>query len=138
VQAVRRKPDDRIAGPDAQRVRNRRDVDDPNDGSGQIEGVVTIDAGHLRRFAAQERGVVGAAGRLHAAHDLGRDRRIELADREVIEKEQRRRVHDQDVVDAVVDQVRADRAVAPQRRGDERLGTDAVGRRNQRACIVPG
>ena len=55
-----------------------------------------------RRRAARSR-APGMPAR--SRDDLGGDRGIELADGEVIEKEERRRVADEDVVDAVVHEV---------------------------------
>jgi len=68
----------------------------------------------------------------------GGDLRVELADRQIVQEEQRIGSGDQDVVDAMIDQIAADRLVASQRRGDEELRADAVGRTNQSAFGVAG
>ena len=59
--------------------------------------------------------------------DVGR----EPAGREVVEEEERPRALHQDVVDAVVDEVLADRVVAVRQERDLQLGADAVGARDQ-------
>ena len=56
---------------------------------------------------------------------------VELARRQVVEEEQRRRALHGDVVDAVVDQVLADRVVNAQLKGDLQLGAHAIGARHQ-------
>ena len=84
VQADGGQTDDRVAGLDAAEPRKRFDLDDADDRTRQIEVPRLIKARHLGRLAAQKRTVVPPAGFRAAAHDLGRDLRIELADRKVI------------------------------------------------------
>jgi len=55
----------------------------------------------------------------HAAHDVGSHCRFELSDSEVVEKKERRRGNDQDIVDAVVYQVAADAVIPAHLRRDE-------------------
>ncbi len=71
-------------------------------------------------------------------HDLGRHRRVELPNRQVIQEEERRGVADQDIVDAVIDQIGANRGIASELGGDRHLRPDAVGRRDERAIGVAG
>ncbi len=97
-----------------------------------------IEPRHLGRFTAEQRAAVRATRARAAAHDVGRHRRIEFADRKVVEEKQRRRVDDQDVVDAVVDEIAPDAVVALQFGRDEDLRADAVGRCDQRAIAVAG
>ena len=59
--------------------------------------------------------------------DLGH----ELADRDVVEEEERLRALHRDVVDRPRDEVDADRVVATGEPGDERLRAHAVGRRHE-------
>ena len=56
---------------------------------------------------------------------------VELAGGEVVEEEERRGALHGDVVDAVIDQVRADGVVDAEFEGDLELGADAVGRRDE-------
>ncbi len=90
-----------------------------------------VDARHLGRLAAQQRAAGRLAGRGRAAHHCGHHLRIQLAAGDVVQEEQWPRALHQDVVDAVVDDVVADRVVAAQRRGDLGLGAHAVGRGHQ-------
>src|SRR5688572_30889514 len=63
-----------------------------------------IDTRHLRRLAAEEGAAVLPAARGDAADDRLSDVGVEAAERDVVEKEQRARTLDEDVVDTVVDQ----------------------------------
>jgi hypothetical protein len=102
-----------------------------DDGAGQVVLAVGIEAGHLRGFAADERAAVLAAGcgdaGNHFLDHLGR----KTPGGEVVEKKQGRRALHGNVVDAVVDQVRADGVVDAQLESQLELGADAVGARNQ-------
>ena len=63
--------------------------------------------------------------------DLLGDVRREPAGRQVVEKEQRPRALHEDVVDAVIDEVDADRVVHAGHERDLELGADAVGARDE-------
>ena len=76
-------------------------------------------------------------GRPRHSRERSRPQRgVELTDGQVIQKEERRCVADQNVVHAVVDEVAPDAAVALQFGRDEHLRADAVGRGDQRALAV--
>ena len=135
------KPDGRqaqncIAGRDLRGVGQSDRIDDPDDRPGQIEFSGAVNAGHLGGFAAEKRAVVRATRALHARDDLARNVGIELAHRKVVEEKQRGCVHDQNVVDAVIDEVRADGSVALRMRGDQNLRADAVGRTDEQPPLV--
>jgi hypothetical protein len=126
----------RIALDDAFLVRNAVDVDDADDRAGQIEVARFVEARHFGRLTAEQRHAVRAARLRHAAHDVGSHCRFELSDSEVVEKKERRRGNDQDIVDAVVYQVAADAVIPAHLRRDEDFRADPVGRRDERARAV--
>jgi hypothetical protein len=136
VQADRGQPDDRVARRDPVGVGHRVELDQADDRAGQVEVVGPVHARHLGGLAAQQRAAVRAAGAVHAGHHQRGDLGVQLAHRQVVQEEQRVRAGHQDVVDAVVHQVRADGVVAAHGGGDEDLRADAVGRTHQRALGV--
>ena len=104
-------------------------VDDADDEAGEVVLAVGVEARHLGGLAAEQRAAVLAAGRGHAADDRLGDVRRQPAGREVVEEEQRLGALHQDVVDAVVDEIDADRVVPVGQERDLQLGADAVGAR---------
>ena len=121
-------------GPAVDDVRARHDADDE---SRDIVLAVGVEARHLRRFAAEQRASVRAAGRGETLDDLHRDVGVEPAGREIVEKEERLRALHQDVVDAVVDEIDADRRVHAGHERDAQLGADAVGARDEHRVLRP-
>ena len=117
VEAARRQPQQQVAGA------NRRSIDDvgtghdADDETGQVVVVAGIEVGKLGGFAPDEGHPSRRTGVGDAGHDLGRNVRVELADRQVVKEEERIGAVHGDVVDAVVHQVDADRAVTAQRDG---------------------
>ena len=61
---------------------------------------------------------------------------LQLAGADVVEKKQRLRADDGDVVDAVVDEILPDGVVALGGEGDLELGTDAVHARDEHGGLV--
>ncbi len=90
-----------------------------------------VEAGHLRRFAADERAAVGLACLGKAGDDVFGDLGIELAAGQVVQEKQGRRALHGNVVDAVVHQIRAHRLVQAELEGHLELGAHAVGRADQ-------
>ena len=88
---------------------------------------VGVDARHLGRLAAEQRAAGGVAGLRHPADHLGDEVGVELARRHVVEEEQRPGGLHEHVADAVVDDVVAEPANPPERRGQLDLRADAVG-----------
>src|SRR5713226_2083427 len=85
-----------------------------------------IKTGHLRGLTADE-GAAGLAARAaHAFDKLLDDVGIEFSHREVVEEEQRLRAVDENVVDAVIDEVAADSGMDFHGDGDFELGADAI------------
>ena len=111
VQAVARDADADISFARVLGTKQRRALARADDEAGDVVFAVDVEARHLRGLAAEECGAVLATGEGHARDDTLEARRIELAGGEVIEEEERLGTHDRDVVDAVIDQVLADRVV---------------------------
>ena len=131
VQTGRREADQHIPGLDLAAGDQFLLVHRADDKASQVVLSIGVEAGHLRRFASDQRAAVGAAGFGYAAdHGLG-DFVVQLADGQVVQKEQRRRALDGNVVHTVVDQVGADGVVHSQGKRHLQLGADAVGARNQ-------
>ena len=97
-----------------------------NDAPSEIVFAWRVEARHRGCLAADERASRLAASRRDPADDGGRLVGIHRAKREVIEEEERARATDEDIVDAMVDQVGADGLVAIEGEGDLELGADAI------------
>ena len=136
MQAHRGQPDNRVAWLDAAEPLEGFDLHHAHDRSREIEMRRAHRAPASRRFRRRATRIVKAAGFARNRDDFGRDGRIEFPDREVIQKEERRRVADEDVVDAMIDQIGADRRVPSKLGCNHDLRADAVGRGNQRAAGV--
>ena len=129
METIRREPKEDVAGLDLLAGDDVGPVDRADDGAGEIVLAIGVETGHLGCFAADERATVGAAGLGDAADD-GLDGVIVLgepAGGEIVEEEEGCGTLDGDVVDAVIDEVRADGVVDSELEGDLELGADAVG-----------
>ena len=93
-------------------------------------------AGVLGHLAADERAAGLPAALGHALDELLDVVGVELADRDVVEEEQRLGALADDVVDAHGHEVDADGVEATGGLGDERLGADAVGGRHEHRVAV--
>ena len=79
-----------------------------------------------------------ATGLGKTAQELIEDPRLEFFRADVIEKEERPRAEDGDVVDAMVHEIGADGVVPVQREGDLQFRADAVDARDQHRLAHPG
>ena len=104
-------------------------IDDADDEAGDVVFAVGIEARHLGGLAAEQRAAVLAARRAPPGDDLLGDLRRQPAGRQVVEKEQRLGALHEDVVDAVIHEVRADGVVSTGQERDLQLRADAVGAR---------
>ena len=124
-------PDQHVARLDARAGDHLVAVHRAHDEARQVVLAVGVEAGHLRRLAADQHAAVGLAGvgqpADHALDHLG----VELAGGQVVEKEERRRALHGNVVHAVVHQVGAHGVVQAQLEGHLQLGSHAVGRADQ-------
>ena len=105
--------------------------------AGEVIVARLVHAGHFGRLAADQRRAGDPAAFGDAADHLGRLDRIELAGREIVEKEQRLGALHDKIVDAHRDEIDPDRVVDARVDGDLELGADAViGRDEQRIGIA--
>ena len=122
--------------PDPRAVEDLRAVDDADDRARDVVLALGVEARHLRRLAAEEGGPVLAAAARDSLDDLLEHVGLDLPRRDVVEEEERPRALDEDVVDAVVDEVGAARVVAAGRDRDLQLRPDAVGRGDENRLAV--
>ena len=92
---------------------------------------------HLRSLAADERATSGAARAAHTLDHLFHHCRIHFAQRQVVQKKKRLGAQRQNVVDAVVHEVRANRRMHAHREGHFQLCADAVRARNEQRLAPP-
>ena len=131
VQAARRKRDEQIARPDAALVRLMAALDNSNDEASKVVFAGGVHVGHLRRFASDERAASLARGAAHAIENLFDHARVDAAHGEIVEEKKWRGSLRENVVDAVIENVRADRGMNAHRRGDFQFRANAVGARDQ-------
>ena len=127
VQAAGGQAQQTMALPDVGGLQQARAFHHPHHETGQIELPGGVHLRHLRRFAANQsaaRRPAAVGNPLHQRFQIARRR---LAERDVVQKEQRAGAPREDVVDIQGHQIAADRLKAAQLGGDFQLGADAVG-----------
>ena len=117
---------------------NRLARDGADDEAGDVVLAVGVEARHLGGFAAEQGATVLTARRGEPVDDLDRDIRIQPPGGKVVEEEQRLGALDEDVVDAVVDEVATDRSVIAGHEGDLQLRADAVRARDEHRILETG
>jgi hypothetical protein len=103
----------------------------------QIEFTGLHDAGVLGHLAAEEGGPDLAASFGHPGHQLGHQRGVHHAGRDVVEEEQRLGALAHQVVDTHGHQIDADGVEAPDRLGDQGLRADTVRSGHQHRLSIP-
>ena len=104
-------------------------IDHADDEPRDVIFPIGIEARHLGGLASDQR-AAGFFATPREAFDHRRDGiRHELPGRDVVEKKKRPRALDQNIVDAVADQIVADRVVDAGGKRDSQLGADSVSRR---------
>ena len=83
------------------------------------------------RSRRQQHATVLTAAIRHAFDDARNNIRRQLSRRDVIEKEKRARALDQNVVDAMIDEIASDRVVYAGRKRDLQVRADAIGGRDE-------
>jgi cardiolipin synthase (CMP-forming) len=132
----RTNPNDQVALRDV-RAREESIAFDHTDGeAGQIIIVAVIDPGHLRSFAANQSATRLAASNTNTGNDRRADFRLKFAASIIIEEEKRLGTLYDQVIDAHCDQVDSNRVVTPGFDRDLKLGTNAVGCRDQNGVAV--
>ena len=136
VQAVGGDADERVAGLHAGGAPQLVAAGDADREAGQVERVVVGEMpGVLGGLAAEQRALGSQAAFVDAGDDVGHLLRLDLADDQVIEKEQRHGAAGRDVVDAHCHGVDADRVVDAHLFGQQHLGAGAVGAGHQHGVV---
>ena len=131
VQTGGRKSDERIAGFYIFSGEELFAFDGANDEAGKIVFTGRIEAGHLGGFTADERAARFAAGAAHAFDELLDNFGLEFPHRKIVEKEKRFSALDENVVDAMIDEIAADGGVDIHGHGDLEFCADAIGAGNK-------
>jgi hypothetical protein len=131
VQSGGRKPDEHVTGANRLAVDHARSRHGADDEAGDVVFAVGVEARHFRRLAAEQCAAVLATAAREPLHDADGHVGIQPTRREVVEEEERARALYEDVVDAVVDQVEADRVVDPGHEREAQLRPDAVRARHE-------
>ena len=106
-------------------------IDYADDKAGDIVFTLLVKTRHLRGLATQQHATVLTATIRHAFDDARHDFRRQLSRRDVVQKEKRARALDQNVVDAMIDEIAPDRVVHACRESDLEFGSDAIRRRDE-------
>ena len=136
VQPVRGDADEHVAGLDPGGPPQLGPGGDANGKAGEVEGLVVGEmAGMLGGLAAEQHALGEQAAFVDAGDDVGHPLRLDLADHEVVEKEQRHSAAGRDVVHAHRHGVDADRAVDAHLAGQDHLGAGPVGAGHQHRVL---
>src|SRR5687768_6092134 len=131
MQTVARQSEDEISGANPLSVDHFCAIDDSHDRAREIVLPRRIHPRHLRGFAADNR----APGRLarfrESAKQLDDDPRLELFGPDVIQKKERARANDSDVINAMIHEILAHRVMASGAKRDFQFGADAIDARDQ-------
>ena len=136
AQAGRRQADEDVAGADVLAGDEPVALGHADREADEVELAGLHGAGVLGHLAADERAAGLAAALGHALDELLDVVGVELADRDVVEEEQRLGALADEVVDAHGHEVDADGVEAAGGLGDQRLGADAVGGRHEHRVAV--
>src|SRR5581483_934676 len=128
---------ERVAGAYAPRIGNSAAIDDSDRESRQVIFARMVQVAGLAGFTAHEACTGKPASIRHALDDLKDDLLLELAEADVVEKEEGTGAMADDVVDAHRDTIDPDRVVPSGGEGDLELGSDAVGPRNEDGMAHP-
>ncbi len=138
VQSGRGKTDEDVPRADALTVDQLPPRNDADDEPRNIVLAVGVETRHLGGLAAKQRAAVGAARAREALDNLHGDVRVQPAGGQIVEEEERVRPLHEDVVDAVVHEVDADRRVHAGHERDPQLGPDAVSARDEHRIVPAG
>lgn len=111
MQAVGGKTDEEVSGANGFAIRDCGFFRNADNGAAEVVFFVLVEARHLGGFAADQSATVGPASVGEADNNLFKHGRLETAGAKIVEKEQRFGAENGNVVDAVVDEVFANRVV---------------------------
>ena len=113
-------------------------LDDADDKARQIVFAVGIETWHFGRLSANQRAAIVLAGIGNALDYFFGDRWFKLSGCQIIHEEQRGGALHGDVVDAMVDEVPANRGVEAHFKGNFEFGSHAIDARNQNGVDILG
>jgi len=119
-------------------VDDLRPLDGAHDGARQIQLARLIHARHLRCFPPQQGAARFATGRRHPLDDRRDHIRVQHRRGDIVEEEKRVRPLHQDIVDAMVHDVIAQRAIAAHGHGHLDLGAHPIGGSDQHGRLHLG
>ena len=122
-------------GDNSRAIHDAVPIDDAHDESRDVVFTVRIEPRHLRRLPTEERTAVFTATSSDTGDDLFGNVRRKPPRRQIVEKEERTGALDQDVVDAVVHEIVADRIVSTAHEGNLQLRADAIGARHEHRLL---
>ena len=129
-------PEDDVAGLCPRPVDELGAGDDADDGPAEVDLLVAVDPGKLRRLAAEDRAAGGAADVGGAFHELRDLIRVDDVRGDVVEEEERLGARREDVVDPVRGKVGPAPAELSGPARQHELGADGVRRRGQQPVLV--
>jgi hypothetical protein len=135
MEARGRDSDQHIAGGDAAAVDQALARHGTDDEARDVVLAVSVESGHFGGLAAEQRAAVLAARTRETLDDLHRDVGIQPAGREIVEEEQRLGALHEDVVDAVIDEIGADRVVDAAHEREAQLRADTVRARHEHGIV---
>ena len=131
MQPCRRQPKQDIARPRGVAAKHPAALDYADNEAGQVVLARLIEVRQFRSFPADQRATYEPAGTAHAFDHLLDDIRVHPTHAQVVEEEERLGAAGQNVVDAVVHDIRPHRGMDSHGKGDFQLRAHAVGARDQ-------
>ncbi len=126
-----RKTDDNVSGADGLAGDELALLHAADDSADEVIFTGGIKTGHFSRLAAEKSHLILFTCLAKAGNDVLELNGINLGGADVIHEKERLRTLDENIVDAVVDDVLTDGVVLVHHRGNLKLGADAVSRRNE-------
>jgi hypothetical protein len=126
VESVRGQSKQHVARFDVRPGKDVRAVDRADDGAGQVVLPIGVEAGHLRGLATDQRASIGATGLGDPPHDRFDGVILDPPCGQVVQKKERSRALNRDVVDAVVHQVGPHSMVDAELERHFQLGANAI------------
>ena len=126
MEARRREPNKYVTHPRRGPIDDPTPVDEPDNETGEIVLAIAVETRHFGGLAAEEGETMFTAGHRAPPDDVCNHIGVEAAGGQVVEKKQRPRSLDKDVVDAVVDEITPHSGVPVGGERDLELGADTI------------
>jgi hypothetical protein len=135
VQTGRLQADEHITRANRLSVNELMLVDDADNEASDVVLAGGIEAGHFGGLSAEQRAAVVTAGAGDAGHDLFGDVGRQFSRREIVEEEEGPCTLNEDVVDAVIDEIGTYRVVPSGHERDLELRADAISARHHHRIL---